>query len=140
MAAIPSEKVELSLGDGGTAEQFTAIAQLLAVTPPEKERASVDTTVRSDDVKTARASLQPEPGSASCRIQFDPAVHDDLLDLEATGAARNWKIEYLDASDATLATCTFNAFISRFGHPESGEDNNLEAELELKLTGLATWS
>lgn len=118
---------------------LTAIAQVLEIDGPEATVEPKSTTNLASTAKTYRALL-PDGGTISARVQYDPAdsTHAFLASKinEYPQTAVAWAMIF-NAQNAP--TATFTAILTKFKPVGMNEDDNLEAEIELKITGLVTW-
>jgi hypothetical protein len=125
----------------GTILQFgaSAVAQVLEVDGPE---ASVETTSTVNLASTAKTKrpLLPDGGTLSATIQYDPA--------DATHAALTTAINTYPQvasacsvifSAASSPAASFSAYLTKFKPTGMNEEDNLQAEIELTITGLVTW-
>jgi hypothetical protein len=120
---------------------LTAIAQVLEISGPEVTVGAKETTNLASTVKTYRAQL-PDSGKVTFSIQYDPAstTHTALTTAVNTfpQAAVNWKMLFNTVAGTDAAA--FSAFITKFAPKGMNTEDNLEADLELQVTGLVTWS
>ncbi len=137
MAIVPGQGTILKTVVNTNAN--TAIFQLVEMDGPTAETGSKEITNLGDVVKKYRAQL-PDAGEITGTIQYDPAdaTHHELtLMINAwPQAARAW-VEVLPT--ANNSALTFSAFLTKFSPKGMNEDDNLEADISLKLTGLITW-
>jgi hypothetical protein len=120
---------------------LTAIAQVLEIEGPEVDVGSKETTNLGNTVKTFRAQL-PDAGTVSLSIQYDPAdtTHTALTTavMSWPQAAVTWNIQFNTTAGTDKAV--FTAFLTKFKPKGMNSEDNLEADIELKLTGTITWS
>lgn len=119
----------------------TTIAQVVEVDGPEVTVGTKETTNLSSTSKTYRAQL-PDSGTVSATIQYDPAdtTHVALTTLINTWpqAAAAYSVTFNTA--ATTDKATFSAILTKFKPKGMNEDDNLEADIEFKITGLVIWT
>jgi len=120
---------------------LTAIYQLLEVDGPGIEIGTKETTNLGSTTKTYRAQL-PDSGELSFTVQYDPADTTSTSFLQTAimtwpQAAVVWTLNF-----NTLAShlWTFSAILTGFKPKGMNEDDNLEADLKLKLTGAITFT
>ncbi len=117
----------------------TAIFQLVEIDGPTAEIGSKEVTNLGDVVKKYRAQL-PDAGEITGTCQYDPAnaTHAALTTMINTWplAAVVWNVVWPTTNSSNAA---FSAFLTKFSPKGMNEDDNLEADISLKLTGLITW-
>lgn len=118
---------------------LTAIAQVVEVDGPEATQETKSTVNLSSTVKTFR-TLIPDGGTVTARVQYDPAgpTHQFLATAINTWPQTPavWNIVF---NDAGSGVCSFSALVTKFKPTGMNEEDNLEAELEIKITGPITW-
>jgi len=119
---------------------LTAIAQVLDIDGPEVSVGVKDKTNLGDTSKRKRAQL-PDSGSVSLSIQYDPAdtTHTFLTTTVNTWPQVNNACE-IDFNTSGSHKASFNAFIKKFKPKGMNEEDNLEADIELEIDGLVTWT
>jgi hypothetical protein len=121
---------------GGT---LTAVSQLLEVDGPEATVETKETTNLASTSKSYRAQL-PDGGNVSGKVQYDPG---DTTHQAFTTAINQWPQAPIACSlvfnTATISTAAFSAILTKFKPVGMNEEDNLEAEIEWKITGLVTW-
>ena len=122
------------------ASSLTALTQVVEVDGPDATVGTKETTNLSSTAKTYRATL-PDGGTVTATIQYDPAdsTHEAL-----TTAINAWPQTAVAGSVIFNATgshsAAFNCILTRF-HPKGmNQEDNLEADIEFKITGIVTWS
>jgi predicted secreted protein len=130
MAGIDARGTTLSRGDGDTPEEFTPIANITSLTPSGITRDILDVTAHdSEDGYREFVGGLKDPGEVSFDVNYDPAVHDFLIeDFDSTDPV-NYEISF---PDGTL--WQFPAIITGF-EPDAPFDNKLTASITLKVTG-----
>jgi hypothetical protein len=138
MAINVGQGTVLSTTIGST---LTAITQVVEVDGPEVTVGSKETTNLASTFKSFRAQL-PDGGSVSATIQYDPAstTHTALTTAINIWPQQPvaWKVLFNTAAGTDSAT--FNAFLTKFKPKGMNEDDNLEADIEIKLVNLPTFS
>lgn len=129
--------MSINPGQGTTLSIGSAVTQVLEVDGPETTVEPKETTNLASVVKSYRM-LIPDGGTASCRIQYDPTVHHTLTTLinAYPQVAQSCTVTF---NDAGPGAATFSAFLSRFKATGMNQEDNLEAEIDLKINGLVTW-
>ena len=131
--------VTLSRGNAdGPPETFTAIAQVTNVTPTKYARDTVDVTDKDSTggYKEFIGGLK-DAGEVSAEVNYDPAVHNTLLDDFDSDTPNNWQVSFPGTPTAT--TCTFAALLSGFA-PAAPMDAKMTATITLKISGKPTWA
>ncbi len=137
MAIVPGQGTILksTLGNNNA----IALFQLVEMDGPTAEVGTKEITNLGDTVKKYRAQL-PDGGEITGTIQYDPAdgTHTALTTLINAWPqqSKSWSEVLPTANNSTL---TFSAFLTKFSPKGMNEDDNLEADISLKITGLVTW-
>lgn len=135
MAGMDGFGVQLKRGDGEAVEVFTAIADITNLSGPGLSRETLDVTSHgSPDAWMEFLGGLKDPGEVSADINYQPALHDTLVDDFDDTAPRNYQIVF---PDATSTTWSFGAIITGF-EPESPYDDKAAASLTFKVTGKPT--
>jgi len=120
---------------------LTAIAQVLEVEGPEATQGTKETTNLGSTVKTFRAQL-PDMGTVSASIQYDPAdtTHQFLTTAINTWPqpAVVWNVLFNTVGGTDKAA--FSALLTKFAPKGMNSEDNLEADIEIKITGIVTWT
>ena len=118
----------------------TAVAQVLEVTGPEVNVGAADTTNLGSTSKRKRAQL-PDAGPLSFSVQYDPAdnTHIAITTLVNTWPQQTAACE-VDFNTANAHKASFQGFVSKFAPKGMNTEDNLEADVELTIDGLVTWS
>ncbi|MFD0344007.1 phage tail tube protein [Streptomyces sp. NPDC127117] len=135
MAGINGFGVALKRGDGAATEVFAAIADITNLTGPGLSRTTVDVT--SHDSPNAYMEFVgglKDGGEVSADINYQPAVHDVLVDDLDDDEPRNYKIVFPDEAKTTWS---FKALLTGF-EPSAPYDDKLSASLTLKVSGKPT--
>ncbi|MFE2936663.1 phage tail tube protein [Streptomyces sp. NPDC059278] len=135
MAGINGFGVKLKRGDGAATEVFAAIADITNLTGPGLSRTTVDVT--SHDSPNAYMEFVgglKDGGEVSADINYQPAVHDVLVDDLDDEEPRNYKIVF---PDEAATTWSFGALLTGF-EPSAPYDDKLSASLTLKVSGKPT--
>lgn len=137
MAGMDGFGVQLKRGDGETPEIFTAIADITNLSGPGLSRETLDVTSHgSPDGWMEFLGGLKDPGEVSADINYQPALHDTLVDDFDDVAPRNYQIVFPDSPATTWA---FGAIITGF-EPEAPYDDKAAASLTFKVTGKPTIS
>jgi len=139
-SAIAAYGTLLKLGDGGTPENFTTIAEVRDIGGPELGADVVDVTSHDSPgaweevIETIKRS-----GSVTFGINYIPtgATHDATTGLIAVYEAKTLNNFQLVFPDGAVTTWTFAAFVNAItpAAPVAGE---LSASITLKLSGQPT--
>jgi len=126
-----------AIGDGGDPETFTALAEVLDVSPPSDAVDVIEVTHMTSPSRTKEfiAGLT-DPGEVSFSINFIPGAGDDtaLQALRNTGVSNNFRIAFPDSGDTTW---TFAAFLTGYT-PTAPVNDRMTADVTFKLTGSYT--
>ncbi|MFD6874534.1 MULTISPECIES: phage tail tube protein [unclassified Streptomyces] len=135
MAGLDAFGTQLQRGDGATpSENFTPIANVTDITPPEIERETIDVTAHdSPDAWREFIGGLKDGGEVSIDVNYDPREHDLLLADFADSQPRNYKIVW----PGTLGEWAFGALLTGFA-PEAPHDDKLAASLTFKVSGKPT--
>lgn len=118
---------------------LTAIAQVLEIDGPGIEVGTIETTNLGSTSKSRRAQL-PDSGKITATIQYDPTdtTHQFLTTTILTWpqAAITW--ELLFPSAVGSHNYQFSAILTKFAPKGFNEEDNIEADIELELTGTIT--
>ncbi|CEF48253.1 unnamed protein product [uncultured bacterium] len=117
---------------------LTAVAQVMSIDGPNVEAATTETTNLSDVVRKFRAQL-PDPGEITFTIEYDPAdtghtaLFTAVMSFPQTAVACE-----LDFAGTGTHKWAFNGLVTRFGLKGMNVDDNLEADVTIKVTGNIT--
>ena len=131
----------LQLGDGGSPENFTTIAEVRSIAGPTLSNDILDVTNHDSQggVREFKAGLT-DPGDLTFDLNFQPAepTHDDLtgtLSLLISKAVRNFQLVFPGA----IRTWGFAGIMT--GHPVNFPiDDVLTANVTLKVTGIPNFN
>lgn len=127
----------LKRGDGGTPEVFTAIADATGISGPGLSRETIDVTSHgSPDQWMEFAGGLKDGGEVSVDVNYQPALHDTLVDDFDDDAPRNYQIVFPDEDETTWG---IKAIMTGF-EPDAPYDDKLSASLTFKVTGKPTLS
>jgi predicted secreted protein len=132
MAGVNAFGTQLLRGDGASPEVFTAIANVVSIEGPEVERETLDMTAHDtpDGWREFVGGLK-DGGEVSVEVNYDPALHDDLIDDFDDPAPRNWKIVFPTSPSVEWE---FAAVLTGFSS-QAPHDDKLSAEITLKVSG-----
>ncbi|MFB7225240.1 phage tail tube protein [Streptomyces sp. NPDC056227] len=137
MAGMDGFGVQLKRGSGEPTEVFTAIADITNLSGPGLSRETIDVTSHgSPDGWMEFLGGLKDPGEVSVDINYQPALHDILVDDFDDAAPRKYQIVFPDTPATTWA---FSAILTGF-EPESPYDDKAAASLTFKVTGKPTIS
>jgi len=130
----------LKVGDGGTPESFTTIAEVSNIGGPALKLEPIDVTNHSSTGgwKEFVGGLL-EGGELSLEINYDPthATHDASTGLIADMAARTVRNFQLVFPDTSSTTWSFAALVTGF-EPSEPVDGKLSAAVALTVSGQPT--
>lgn len=131
----------LQLGDGGSPEVFTSIAEIINLTPPQMSRDEIDVTSNSssDGYREFISGLR-DGGEVEVEANWLPtnATQDGstgVLETFNDNVNHNWKI-ILPGSIATIA---FSGFVTAF-EPDLQLEEQGKLNLTIKVSGKPTVS
>ncbi len=119
---------------------LTAIAQVLEISGPDITTGAKETTNLGSTSKSRRAQL-PDTGPITFTIQYDPSdtTHQFLLTQINTWPQGlvAWELVF---NTSPAHNYSFNAFISKLSPKGMNEEDNLEADIELTISGIVTFT
>lgn len=135
MSKFTGMQVTLKKGDGADPEVFTAVAQIVNITPPQFGRETVDVTDR-DSAGNVRQFLGhlKDYGEVSVSINYDPALHNTWVTDADSDDPINYRFTYPGGQVQTAAL-----LITSFA-PDAPMDGALAATVGLKVSGKPTWA
>lgn len=138
--AIFAQGTLLQLGDGGTSEVFTTIAEVLSLTGPTLTRDTIDVTNQSSTggFREFINGLK-DGGEVSFDLNYIPteATHDASTGLLAdyeSGVSRNFKLIFPDTG---ATTWLFTGVVRDF-QISAEVDSQLRASCVIKVSGAPT--
>jgi hypothetical protein len=120
---------------------MTAIAQVVELEGPGLS-VGIKPTVNLGSVSITKRGQLPDGGSISGTLQFDPT---DTTQTFMTTLIQTWP-QPATASQITFPMVTgthlvaFSAILTKFQLKGMNQEDNLEADFEMEITGLPTWS
>lgn len=135
MAGLDAFGIALKRGDGvSPTEVFTAIGSVTSVSGPEIERETYDVTAH-DSVDGWREFIGglKDAGEVSIEVNYDPRVHDDLIDDFEDTKPRNYKMVF----PGGIGEWDLNLIMTGFSQ-QAPVDDKLSAELKFKVSGKPT--
>jgi hypothetical protein len=138
VAIIPGEGTKIAI-ESATPGTYTDLGEVNSVTGPAPSVASVETTNLQSTRHSYRPSKVPESGEVSFQIKIDPnnATQQILTGLMDTPVVKNWKITWPDGM-TTPANSTFAGFLTAYNVSGAELENNVVADITIKLTGAIT--
>jgi len=131
----------LKLGDGATPENFTTIAEVLDITPPDIRNTALDITNQSSPGGIAQKIPDgiTDMGNVSFSVNWDPTAvtHNMTVGLGSLAISRAVKNFQIVFPNVAVTTWLIPAFVSRF-HPTGAVRGVMSAEVELTITGQCT--
>jgi len=123
---------EFRLGDGASPETFTALAEVINITPPSDTVDIIDATHMQSPNRT-RESIEGliDPGECSIELNFVPGgpADDAIQTWKSTGGVRNCQIKFPNG-----VTWTFSGLLTGY-EPTVPVDDKMTATLTIKVTG-----
>lgn len=124
-----------AIGDGADPEVFTALAEVMDITPPSDSVDVVEVThlTSPDNTKEFIAGLS-DPGECSFDIHFVPGAGDDaaIQAIRNTGSKKNYRITWPNA-----ATWTFAGILTGYA-PTAPVNDRMTATVTIKVTSSYT--
>lgn len=137
MAKLGAYGAILNIGDGGSPEVFTAIAQIADITGPGLSLDTIDVTTH-DSPGAWREFIGglKDGGEVSFDLVYDPdsATHDALKDDLDARVKRNFQVIF---PDLTATQWDFTAVVTEF-EPQMAVEDAMTASITLKLSGQPT--
>jgi predicted secreted protein len=133
VAGLDAFGTELRRGDGATpTEVFTAIGSVMSVGGPGLSRDTYDVTAHDspDQWREFIGGLK-DGGVVSIDINYNPAVHDTLVDDFDDSAPRNYEVAFPTTPETVWS---ISALLTGF-EPDAPHDDKLTASLTFKLSG-----
>jgi predicted secreted protein len=132
---------KLQLGDGGSPEAFSDIAEIIELNAPQMSRDEIDVTSHqsSDGYREFIAGLR-DAGEVNCMANWLPtnATHSYTTGLHAsfnTNTNKNWRI----VLPSTLITIAFTGFVTAF-EPDLPLEEQGQLSFTIKVSGKPTVS
>ncbi|MFW6034560.1 MAG: phage tail tube protein [bacterium] len=131
MSGIDGFGVKLQIHDGEDPGAFDDVGEVLSINPLDVEVEDIETTSHdSEDQWREFIGGLKDGGEVSADINFDPALHGDLLDI--VGVTRDMKIVFPAAADD--AEVEFSGHINGFT-VDAPHDDKLEGSVSMKVSG-----
>lgn len=122
------------IGDGADPEVFTAVAEVISITPPSMQRDVEEAThLKSPDQHKEFIPNLSETGDATFTINYVPSATDVLITAFNAGTG-NFRITF--PSGVTL---TFAGIVTSFA-PGEVANSKMTASVTIKPTGKATYA
>jgi hypothetical protein len=132
MAYIAGEGAIVETSADGTA--YTEIGQVISISPFSWSNESVDTPDLTRTYKTHRAGLQPDFGTCSFSMKYDPSDASHIaVEALLTSPAMSW-LRFTD-TDATANTRTGTGSFTKFDVSGIDEQGDMLADCEFKISG-----
>lgn len=138
--AISAFGTLLQIGDGGSPENFTTIAEVANISGPGLSLDAIDVTHHSSTGGWREfVGGLLDGGVVSLDINYDPTdgTHDASTGLIADMVARTVRNFQLVFPDTANTTWSFSALVTGF-EPSEPVDNKLAASVTLKISGQPT--
>lgn len=139
--AVPSHGTQLQIGDGGSPETFTTIAEVLDISGPSVEVDTEDVTSHDSGGWREHIATLVDAGEVEFEINFIPgnATHGPTAGLWqklVNRAKGNYKLIF---PTTPVTTCQFSAYVTNF-ELEAPVAGVLRASVTLRVIGAPTWS
>ncbi len=115
---------------------FAEIAQITSVTPPQYSRETIDVTDKDSAGYREFLGGLVDAGEVSCEVNYDPAIHNVLLDDLDSDDPVNWQVNF---PTTPVQTCTFSALLTGFAATAPMEDK-MAATITMKVSGKPAWA
>lgn len=138
-SAISAHGTLFQMGDGGDPETFTTVSEVIDITGPAPERATLDVTNQSSGQIKEYIGALIDAGKVSFDVNYIPtdATQDastGLLSLVLSGVRTNFKVIF---PDAATTTWSFGGLVLGFA-PSMGVDAILRTKIDIQVTGALT--
>lgn len=140
--AIDSTGILLQAGDGGNPEQWTTVAEIVALKPPSLSRNEIDVTNHNEGQEAKILGLLRK-GQCTGTLNWLPqdATHSDLgagifADI-LSNRKRNWRIVY-PPNPPGLPKWQFAARVQLLDPQEAAADTALQLAFALTIDGAIT--
>ena len=132
--AVAGNGVLLKMGDGGTAEVFDTIAEVLDIDGPSQTREQIEVTSHSSAGWREYIAGLKDGGEISFPVNMVPTdtTQQDLYALLGSGTMNNFKIVYPNGYRDTFA-----AIVTDYS-TKSPVDGTVTDEIKLKISGAVT--
>jgi predicted secreted protein len=134
---IASKGSALKLGDGGSPEVFTTVAEVLNISGPQLDSETIDVT-NMDSPGSYREFLQSfkNAGTVTFGINFQPNIssHSGLVSLFNAGTKRNWKIVF---PNVAANEWQFNGYIKSINN-NFDPGSQIKADITIQVSGQST--
>lgn len=134
-SGIVTNGITVRVGDGGSPEVFTIVAEVVDIDQPSAQAGEVEFTHLTSVAKEFKAGLR-DFGTANITINVvvGNALQQQLEDDGATGTIRNYRVVYPDAVNGIA----FASFVKGYKRSQIGIDQPLRAVVTLRATGAVT--
>lgn len=131
MSVVAGLGTKLQLSISST---LTDIANEVEIDGPDWQVGTAETSVLTSTVRTYRPTI-PDSGELTMTIYYDEtnATHTALTALMTTPAVGSWKLIFVDTH-----SYAFSGILTQFKTTGMTIDDNLSAEITIKLTGAIT--
>jgi predicted secreted protein len=130
MAGLDAFGTTLGRESDMTPGTYIAVASITSLSPPGISRNAIDVTAHdsADGWMEFLPGLK-DGGEVSFDINYQPDVHDALLDDLSSNTVQSWQVTFPDGTP-----WTFDAFLTGF-EPDAPYDDKLAASITLKVSG-----
>lgn len=132
MSGLDGFGAKLMRGDGASPETFTEIADPTDISGPGLSRDTIEVTSHGspNQYKEYVGGLK-DGGEVSVDINYQPALHDLLVDDLDDDAPRNYELHF---PDPDLTVWAFAAVMTGF-EPDAPHDDKLAATVTFQVSG-----
>jgi len=131
---IKAQGTLLQLGTVASPQTFAAVANVTGITGPDGQKPDIDVTNLSDVARRFLTGL-PDFGSVSLELNYSPdeTTHDTLYALFLSGALRQWRILFSNATTYLEFNATVQTFPFQFAI-----DDVVKITVGLRVSGQVT--
>lgn len=133
MAFTPGKGTQLQLS---IASVYTAIAQVVGITPPSMDMGTTETTHLLSTWREFIGTI-PDGGEIQFTVEYDAAnaTHAAIWAKFVVGAIELWKVVFTDLGNAEVG---FSGIITGFHFDEVVIDNVATVQITVKISGAVT--
>lgn len=134
--AITTKGVQLQIDNSGGTGVFTTIAEVLNISGPGEQVATIDATSFDSLAKEWISSALPDVSETTFELHYigNNVQHQQLRTDLRSGVRRNFKLLIPDGTSVAFAALITNVA------PEFPLEGKISQNITLKPTGLPTWT
>ena len=138
MSRYVADGATIARGNAASPEVFTALAQVVSITPIGIERGLIDVTNLSSSAREYKKAIK-DGQEIQLRMQYDPddSGHAGLRTDADSEDSRNFRITL---TDSPAQTVTFAAMVTNWSITDVAIDQVLMLDVTLKPTGALTFA